>query len=67
MPPIKPTEGLKKKTRPVQQTTKDGRPTMVFVDVGGKFLDVSDRDQRIKGATRRRDRKDSDPRESRRA
>lgn len=37
----------------VQMVERDNRPTLKFVDVGGKFLDVKDRNRRIKEAERR--------------
>jgi hypothetical protein len=38
----------------VQVVEREGRPTVKFVDVGGKFLDVVERKQRIKAGERRR-------------
>ena len=43
---------------PVQFIEKEGRPTIKFIDVGGKFLDVDERKQRMKDAKRRRSIKD---------
>jgi hypothetical protein len=55
---------------PVQLVEREGRPAVRFVDVGGKFLDVRDRKERIKAAERRkraREKKLTQKRESKRA
>ena len=51
------------KTLPLENPTKyqrEGRPSIVFKDVGGKFLDVEDRTRRIHEAERRQKAKKSD-------
>jgi hypothetical protein len=42
----------------VQLVEREGRPAVKFVDVGGKFLNVDERMQRIKDGERRRKVKD---------
>jgi hypothetical protein len=53
MPNIKYTPGLKRNTPVIQQSQKPGRPDILFVDVGAKFIDISDRVKRIKDSKRR--------------
>lgn len=54
MPKVPLTSGVKETTPAFQRLSKEGRPSMVFVDVGGKFLDVDDRTTRMKEAERRK-------------
>src|ERR1700731_1038982 len=39
---------------PVHLVKREGRPAIKFIDVGGQFLDVDERKERIKNAERRR-------------
>ncbi|KAF8899223.1 eukaryotic mitochondrial regulator protein-domain-containing protein [Infundibulicybe gibba] len=53
MPRIKDTDTIKTPRHKVQISTKPGRPTIRFVDVGGKFVDLDERLHRIARAERR--------------
>jgi len=63
MPRIRDTETIKTPKSKIQVIMKPGRPTIKFIDVGGKFIKVEERLQRITQAERRakiRDRKASE-------
>jgi len=53
MPRIRDTDTVKTPKHKVQVVSKPGRPTIKFVDVGGKFVDVEDRLRRIASGERR--------------
>jgi len=53
MPRIKDTEVIKTPKSKIQVSTKSGRPTIKFVDVGGKFINVDERLRRITEGKRR--------------
>lgn len=53
MPRLKDTDTIKTPRKKVQIVAKEGRPTIHFVDVGGKFLDVDDRLRRMAESERR--------------
>ncbi|KAF8640706.1 hypothetical protein AX17_000362 [Amanita inopinata Kibby_2008] len=53
MPRIKDTDHIKTPLEKVQIATKPGRPTIEFVDVGGKFLDADECMHRMAIAERR--------------
>jgi hypothetical protein len=42
----------------VQLIERDGRPSVKFIDVGGKFLNIAEQKERLKAAERRRRQKD---------
>lgn len=54
MPKPHLTPDIVRDTPRVQKLERPGRPDVVFVDVGGKFLDADERQRRIKEADRRR-------------
>jgi hypothetical protein len=51
----------------VHLVKREGRPDIKFVDVGGKFLDVRDRKERMKRSERRRRIKDEKQDEAKKA
>jgi hypothetical protein len=53
MPRIKDTDKIKTPESKVQISEAPGRPSIKFVDVGGKFIDVEERLRRIAQAERR--------------
>ena len=57
MPKPKLTLDIVEHTPRVQKLERTGRPTVVFVDVGGNFLDAGERQRRLKEAERRREQK----------
>lgn len=54
---LKKLRGLSVESETERVVERPGRPTMRFVDVGAKFLDVDDRLKRISAAKRRSHRK----------
>lgn len=50
---LKKLRGISTETAPEHVVERAGRPTMRFVDVGVKFLDVDDRLKRVNAAKRR--------------
>lgn len=53
MPRIKDTDTIKTPKKKVQVVTKPGRPTVQFIDVGGKFMDEEQLMRRVAVAERR--------------
>jgi hypothetical protein len=53
MPRLKNTSTIKTPKSKVQVSEASGRPTIQFVDVGGKFIDVEARLRKIARAERR--------------
>jgi hypothetical protein len=53
MPHLKDTETIRTPKSRVQVSVAPGRPTIKFVDVGGKFIDVEERLRKIAQAERR--------------
>jgi hypothetical protein len=53
MPHVKDTDTIKSPKSKVQTSEAPGRPTINFVDVGGKFIDVAGRLRKISEAERR--------------
>jgi len=53
MPLVPDTQSVMRSRKKAQHVTKEGRPTLEFLDVGGKFIDVDERVRRIAVAQRR--------------
>ena len=53
MPRIKDTDTIKTPKTKVQVSEMPGRPTIKFVDVGGKFINVEERLRKVAQAERR--------------
>lgn len=53
MPHLKDTDIIKTPESKVQVSEAPGRPTIKFVDVGGRFIDVEERLRKIAQAERR--------------
>lgn len=53
LPHFKDTDTVKTPREKVQLVTKPGRPTIMFVDVGGKFMDDDEEKKRAVAAERR--------------
>ena len=53
MPLVPDTQSIMRPKQKTWHVTKEGRPTLQFTDVGGKFVDVDESVRRIAVAQRR--------------
>lgn len=53
LPRIKDTDTIKSPKKRVQVVTKPGRPAIMFVDIGGQFMDDAEQQKRLVSAQRR--------------